>query len=165
MVGYGCLDLDQRIEERAGKSVDSIFNEEGEAIFRQKESHAIEQISSIRNHVVAVGGGAVLDDQNWEALRKIGVTVWLNALPSEIARRLVMKPGEIRGRPLIADIANIEDKQTRFAALNDRVESLVGQRRQRYSQADIAVEDAYSTPEAAALRVKELLEESGFFSK
>lgn len=164
MIGYGCLDIDEGIVSSSGKTIEQLFREDGESVFRQFESAAIRELKSLRNHVIAVGGGAVLDDENWAQISHLGTTVWLNAPPSEVARRLVMKPGEIRGRPLLADIANIEDKQMRFVALHDRVEALVGQRRQRYSQADVVVEDAYSTPESAALKIKELLIELGHIS-
>ncbi len=165
LIGFGIIDVDEWIQKRAGKPIERIFAEEGESAFRQQETAAIQEIAKIRNHVVSVGGGAVLDDTNWEILRGMGATVWLNTPPSEVARRLVMKPDEIRRRPLLADVVNIEDKQQRFRALHDRVEALVGQRRQRYGQARLVMEDAYSTPEAAALRLKELLIESGILRR
>ena len=56
---------DTMIEKSVGMSVPSIFQEQGEVAFRDLESHAILQLSSMEGLIVATGGGVVLRDENW----------------------------------------------------------------------------------------------------
>jgi shikimate kinase len=57
-------DLDQQIELLAGKSISEIFAEEDERGFRTRESAALHEVLSRPAGVVALGGGALLHDQN-----------------------------------------------------------------------------------------------------
>ncbi len=165
IMGFGFLDVDQWIEQKVGKPIHQIFTEEGEASFRRYENEAIHEISGVRNHVVAVGGGAVLDDDNWKIIREMGVSVWLNTPPPEIARRLVMKPDELSRRPLLHDVVNASSKEERFKLLHDRIASLIQHRQQRYQEAQIEVSHSYSTPEAAAKLIKDKLAMSGYLKR
>ena len=81
------LDTDELIEERAGTSVSEIFALEGEAAFREFERRAIERISRESGLVIAVGGGAVLDGRNVEALGRNGVIYYLGVTSDEVLRR------------------------------------------------------------------------------
>ena len=154
MIGYGYLDLDEWIEKKIGKTITKIFDEDGEDSFREIEKDAIHAILAIRNHVISVGGGAVMDDDNWKKLRDLGKVVWLNTPSSEIARRLVMKPDEIDARPLLREAANAPTKEDRFKKLHDLIDEVMRQREQRYGEADIEIVESYSTPQAAATLIK-----------
>ncbi len=165
IMGFGFLDVDQWIEQKLGKPIHQIFAEAGEAAFRRYEHEAIVEISGVRNHVVSVGGGAVLDDDNWKIIKEMGVSVWLNTPPAEIARRLVMKPDELSRRPLLSDVVNASSKDERFKLLHDRIASLIQHRQQRYQEAQIEVSHSYSTPEAAAKLIKDKLAMSGLLNR
>src|ERR1043166_5922564 len=76
LIGYGFVDLDQSIEVQEGLPVHEIFDKKGEGYFRDLERNLIEKLSPIRSHVVAAGGGAVMNDESWELLQRMGITVW-----------------------------------------------------------------------------------------
>jgi shikimate kinase len=75
--GLRFVDLDHEIEAQAGASVNLIFELEGEAAFRARESKLLESISSGRNLLLATGGGAILDSENRAFLRSRGFVVYL----------------------------------------------------------------------------------------
>ena len=154
MIGFGFIDLDEWIERKTGRTITKIFDQDGEEVFREIEKDAIHAILAVKNHVISVGGGAVLDDDNWKKLRDLGKVVWLNTPSSEIASRLVMKPDEINARPLLREAANAPSKEERFKKLHDLVEDVMRQRESRYGEADIEIVESYSTPQAAATLIK-----------
>lgn len=102
-LGWGYLDSDEQVEERTGRTVKQIFEEDGEAAFRKEERAALEAAIAVeRPLVIAVAGGAVMDPANRELLSRSGGTVaWLRARPETLAAR-VAASGQGH-RPLLAD--------------------------------------------------------------
>lgn len=76
------------IAARAGASIASIFANEGEVGFRQREKEACQQITTMRGLVVATGGGIVLDTDNRMLLLSRSFVVCLDATAEVIAQRL-----------------------------------------------------------------------------
>ena len=74
---YRFVDLDLRIEKRAGKTIAELFREQGEAAFRALEREEAGAVSELENVVVAAGGGAFVVPATRELLRKGALTVWL----------------------------------------------------------------------------------------
>ncbi len=72
-------DSDREIEARTGASVALIFDIEGEAGFRRRESKIIDELTLRQNMVLATGGGAVIDAYNRECMKTRGVAVYLCA--------------------------------------------------------------------------------------
>ena len=116
------IDLDERIESVAGRSIPEIFAEEGEAAFRALERAAIadlgtaEPASEVRR-VVATGGGAVVDPRNRWALYRGRTTVWLDGRPEVLAQRLRRSPHVrplVTGRDPIGTIRDLAAKRERF---------------------------------------------------
>ncbi|MGH8927517.1 MAG: shikimate kinase [Acidimicrobiia bacterium] len=91
------LDIDEMVEDRAGRSIADIFTQEGEPGFRRRESDAIELAAQAPGAVIATGGGAVLSPANVALMTGSGKVVWLRAEPAVLAQRL----GDGRGRPLL----------------------------------------------------------------
>jgi shikimate kinase len=95
-LGFDYVDSDDLIERKAGKTILRIFAEDGEPHFRDLETEAIRSLASLDRHVVATGGGCVLRDENWEAMRRAGLVVCLAARPerlswnAHIARAIVL---------------------------------------------------------------------------
>jgi len=87
-MGFGFLDLDERIEAAANKSIDEIFRTEGELSFRSKERQEVQAIGSRDHTVICPGGGAWLDGKNREMLLRSGWCVWLEVSPEEAWRRI-----------------------------------------------------------------------------
>ena len=164
LIGYGFVDLDATIEAREKKSVEAIFASQGEPYFRQLEQELIARLAPVRTHVIALGGGAAMDDESWEILQHMGTTVWINTPPEEIARRLVADDDELKKRPLLAELLGDKDKEQRLKQLTDRVKALIGNRQGRYKQARLVVSDSFSTPETTAQLIKESLVKEGFLT-
>jgi shikimate kinase len=82
------VDLDRAVEERTGRTVQEIFDDEGETGFRLLESQELEAALSGPPAVIATGGGVVLEIQNRQMLRRGATVVWLKARPSHLAERL-----------------------------------------------------------------------------
>jgi shikimate kinase len=80
-------DSDHEIEQRTGVNIPLIFELEGEAGFRRRETATIEELVKLSNVVLATGGGAVLAKQNRELLSQNGTIVYLCAHPEELFHR------------------------------------------------------------------------------
>ncbi len=88
------IDTDTLIEEAQGMPIPQIFAEKGEEYFRNAETDVIKEAGKLSSKIIATGGGAVLRDENKDALRQNARVVFLkrdiNALATD-------------GRPLSAD--------------------------------------------------------------
>ena len=96
--GRPFLDTDEMVERRAGKTIASIFAEDGEEAFRALERASIAEATGSKGAVIALGGGAVLDSGNVACLRAAGELVCLTARPETILDRV----GDVAARPLLA---------------------------------------------------------------
>ena len=101
-LGWAYLDSDEQVEERTGRTVRQIFEEDGEPAFRTEERLALEAaVADDQPRVISVAGGAVLDLANRDLLRRAGTVAWLRADPTTLADRVV-KSGQGH-RPLLGD--------------------------------------------------------------
>ena len=91
------VDSDEEIQRRTGVTIPHIFDVEGEAGFRQRESAAIADLAMRSNIVLATGGGAVLAAQNREILRQNGLVIYLKASVQDLWQRT----RNDRNRPLL----------------------------------------------------------------
>ena len=84
-------DADQEIEMAAGKSINEIFAENGEAYFRDGERRVIARLLDGGCKVLATGGGAFMNSETQERIGASGISVWLKAdldlLMSRVSRR------------------------------------------------------------------------------
>jgi 3-dehydroquinate synthase len=97
-LGTRALDLDDRVEALAGRSIPEIFVERGEGAFRALEKEALKTLPSDVG-VVSLGGGTVVDDETRQTLLREGIVVTLTAEPAVLAGRV----GKGEGRPLLGD--------------------------------------------------------------
>ena len=67
------VDTDALVEQTAGKTIPTLFAQEGEAAFRDRETAAARQAAALDNTVIATGGGIVLRPENMEALAATGM--------------------------------------------------------------------------------------------
>lgn len=85
------LDADQEIEMAAGRSVTEIFEEFGEAAFRDGERRVFKRLVQSGPCILATGGGAFLDDEIRRLLNEHCVSVWLNASLDTLVERTSRK--------------------------------------------------------------------------
>lgn len=101
--GVPFRDTDHLIEERAGKSVSDIFIEDGEPAFRELERQTVAEALRSFPGVLALGGGAIIDEGTQDLLRDRTVG-WLRVGINDASRRVglnVSRPllvGNVRGR-------------------------------------------------------------------
>src|ERR1039458_30229 len=94
------IDLDERIVQHAGMSIREIFARHGEPTFRQMETERLLEVVQLQNHVISLGGGVVLAEQNRRATNSAGHTlVYLRADPEVLHRRIVADPATTAQRP------------------------------------------------------------------
>lgn len=139
------VDLDHEIEVRTGAAVGLIFEFEGEAGFRRRESALLAELAARNGIVLATGGGAVLDAGNRRLLRERGYVVWLDASVDAQLARLARD----RQRPLL----QASDRR-------ERLERLAAQRNALYAEtADLRLDSAgVGNSQAAAHDLLDLLE-------
>jgi shikimate kinase len=139
-----CIDLDAAVEERTGASVATIFEIEGEAGFRRRESELLVELSRQNGIVLATGGGAVLVPENRVPLRERGFVVWLQTSIEQQLQRLVRD----RQRPLL-DVPDRRERLEQLACVRDPV----------YRElADLVVGSTDESCQHAAARIASLLE-------
>lgn len=96
-LGRSFVDSDHEIEARTGVSISVVFEIEGEAGFRKRETEALERLTAMDQLVLATGGGAVLAAGNRELLRSRGCVLYLHGQP----RDLWLRTRHDRTRPLL----------------------------------------------------------------
>ena len=97
-LGRSFVELDSLIEQKAGKSIPDVFQQDGEIAFRELEIEVTKEISKDKNLVIACGGGIVLNRINIERLRQQSRVVYLTASPGVILKRIASEEGQ---RPLL----------------------------------------------------------------
>ena len=108
-IGFELIDSDAEIEKRAGKTIASIFEAQGEPAFRAMERRFIEAEHPEARVVVSCGGGLVVQPGMLELLRARGVVVCLHASLETILARTARH----RTRPLL----NVADPEAQIRAL------------------------------------------------
>ena len=110
--GYKFIDSDKEIENIAGKTINKIFEEEGEEGFRQRERDFLIRLCDTSDKIIlSTGGGMPCYKGNDELLKKAGLTIYLSAKPETIYNRVKNDTT----RPLL----NVEDKLGRIKELLD----------------------------------------------
>ena len=162
-IGMGFIDLDEWIEERHEKSIADIFEDEGEQAFRLIEHQAVKQVLAVRNHVISLGGGTVMNDKNWDLINKSGVTVWIQGSPVQVAKRLSNNLEALDQRPLLSRFVEIKDDKERFEKVKGEVENMLSVRSKRYGECDFQIDLSHAAVDSSVKQVKELLRGSGVF--
>jgi shikimate kinase len=139
-IGFEFVDADRELERRAGTSVSNIFELEGEAGFRERERHLLQDLTQRPHIVLATGGGAVLREDNRRLLRSRGLVIYLLATADEIARRT----RDDASRPLL-----------QVGERRSRIDELLAQRDPLYRQtAHLTVRSAASNPRRLVSRLR-----------
>lgn len=96
-LGREFVDSDWYIESQTGADIPWIFDKEGEAGFRQRETRAIDELTQQKKIVLATGGGAVMCAENRDYLNQRGIVVYLNA-PVDVQ---MIRTAKDKSRPLL----------------------------------------------------------------
>ena len=120
------FDSDHEIEMAAGESIEEIFANRGERVFRDGERRVIARLLAQPVHVLATGGGAFMDEMTRAVIERRGVSLWLRAdldvLVSRVSRRSdrpLLKVGD--ARMVLGEL--IEQRYPVYAEANVMIES------------------------------------------
>ncbi|MDO8464153.1 MAG: shikimate kinase [Gallionella sp.] len=133
------VDSDEEVQKRTGVTIPHIFDIEGEAGFRQRESAVINDLLGCDSMVLATGGGAVLTEQNRAMLQHNGIVIYLKANVHDLWQRTKHD----RNRPLL---------QT--ADPHTKLKDLLQQRDPLYQQvADIVIQSGKQSAHSLMLHL------------
>lgn len=119
---FAFLDTDELVETRAGKSISTIFAQEGEPAFRKMEETIVGELATRKRTVISTGGGVAAVPANIASLREHALVVCLWASPEKIWER-------VRGqshRPLLREADPLA-----------KIRQLLTAREPFYKQADV----------------------------
>ncbi len=139
-LAWQATDADDWVESEAGKSITEIFQESGEAGFRDLETQAVQTLTSGKRQILAMGGGVILREENRQLLAQRCHTIWLTASPEVIAQRLARDATTKSRRPSLTGKSSLEE-----------IEEVLNARLPLYKQcADVTIETEGKSPEAVA---------------
>lgn len=122
-------DLDKYIEQKYKMSVNSLFFQFDENIFRNLETKSLEEISSKKSFICSLGGGTPCFNNNLKIIKNSGTSIYLKLDAKTLTNRLINSKTK---RPLIT---NLNEEELLY-----KVEKMLKERESFYSQADIIVE-------------------------
>lgn len=128
-LGWPHLDTDEEIVRLGGSTISEIFATRGEAAFRAEEARVVAAATTSDGPlVVSVGGGAVLDPDNRQRMKRAGVVVWLRAEAATLAAQVGSGAGRplLGGDPLAAIGRLIAERRDLYAAAADVVVDVDG---------------------------------------
>jgi shikimate kinase len=128
-LGWHFLDADHFLEQREKTTIGALFQEHGEAHFRQVEANALRELPSMERLIIATGGGAPCFHDNINWMKNNGIVVYLKAETPVLVQRLKR---EVAHRPILA--GKNED------TLHEFIETRMLDRAAFYEQAHIICE-------------------------
>ena len=131
-IGYDFVDVDRRIEQVEGRSINEIFTEKGERYFRDLERTVLMKVCTLPRTVISLGGGTMTVPENLEVVLATGLVVYLKITPEQLFHRLRHRSD----RPLLrtADGSQLADEE-----LKARIQLLYEAREPLYARAEIVV--------------------------
>ncbi len=111
MLWWNWIDADSHLERQAGRTIREIFETDGEQGFRDLESRVVADLSLYSQLVIALGGGAVLRQENRSRIKASGKCVWLKASPELLWSRIQADPPTTARRPNLTAQGGIEEVQ------------------------------------------------------
>jgi shikimate kinase len=136
------VDTDRLVERAEGRSIEAIFATDGEAYFRAAERRAIDEALGVGGAVIATGGGAIVDPQNFAALHSAAPIVCLTARAEILAARA----RAMGNRPLLAG----RDPRP-------QIDRLLAERAPAYARADLIIDTSDRTVDEVVDQIVEYL--------
>ena len=132
IINFNFLDTDALIEKKTGKSINNIFDNFGEAYFRELEEKYISKILLKKNYVISLGGGVMDNIKLRNIIKKKSLNIYLYVNNNILLKRLETS----KKRPLIK---NADIKKT--------LDQLMKKRAQYYKNADLEIKNCQTIKE------------------
>ena len=142
MINYAFVDTDDVIEKASKQSISSIFEKDGEKVFRDIEKKVLKEISQHHSLVIATGGGLVTLPENWGILHQ-GIVIWLDL---DLKRSIKRLESDKKKRPLLIG----DDLAENFSQIYES-------RKPIYLESDLRIEVEDQSPYEVATMVAEHL--------
>lgn len=142
MINYAFVDTDDVIEKASKQSISSIFEKDGEKVFRDVEKKVLKEISQHHSLVIATGGGLVTLPENWGILHQ-GIVIWLDL---DLKRSIKRLESDQKKRPLLIG----DDLDVNFSQIYES-------RKPIYLESDLRIEVEDQSPYEVATMVAEHL--------
>ena len=142
------VDTDLLIEERQGRTIEAIFEQDGEPHFRRIESEVLAGLAPEPPAVISIGGGAVASEYNRKRLKALGTVVWLRAAPEELHRRIAADHKSAASRPPLSTTDALTEVRTLLAERSRWYEAL----------ADVEIDTTGKSPVEVAQMILRQLE-------
>lgn len=134
------IDLDEHIQQAAGKSISDIVAQHGWNYFRDLEHISVKVISEYKNHIIATGGGTLIYYRNYDLLKPNSILILLTCSPTIIRERI----SESKNRPSISENKNFIDE----------IEDIWNKRKDRYLKiADYQIETDHKSIDESVLEI------------
>jgi shikimate kinase len=136
------VDSDELIVAAAGKSIREIFESAGEDHFRDLETQAVRQACGLKDHVISLGGGAILREENRLVVKNSGLKrIYLRCDPQILLQRIQSDPQTNSNRPAL----------THFGGSVEEIRNLLAIREPLYREVMTAELDVSNLAPAEAL--------------
>ena len=142
MINYAFVDTDDVIEKASKQSISSIFEKDGEKVFRDVEKKVLKEISQHHSLVIATGGGLVTLPENWGILHQ-GIVIWLDL---DLKRSIKRLESDQKKRPLLIG----DDLAENFSQIYES-------RKPIYLESDLRIEVEDQSPDEVATMIAEHL--------
>ena len=139
---YNFIDVDKIIEIDAGKTIKKIFEEDGEQYFRDLEEKITINILELKETIVSLGGGAIINKNIRGSIKKNSYNIYLNVNIDILTKRLQNS----KTRPLIYK------KNLKKELIN-----LIGNREKFYRKADLVVKNEKNIIETTENIIKKII--------
>ncbi len=137
------FDCDQEIEKQTNCSIPEIFKYEGEQKFREYEQQIINELAgNLQPAVIALGGGALMQEQNLQTVKKYGQLIYLKSHPDLIWQRVRLN----RNRPLLISGRQVLSKEE----FDQKISGLMAEREKGYLAADLIIDCGRKKPDEIA---------------
>ena len=139
---YNFIDVDKMIEIEAKKTIKKIFEEDGEEYFRDLEEKITINILEQKKTIVSLGGGAVINKQIRDSIKKNSYNIYLNVDVDILTKRLQYS----KSRPIIYK-----------KNLKKELNNLISIREQFYRKADLIVKNEKNVIETTKNIIKKII--------
>jgi shikimate kinase len=142
-LAWPLVDTDALIQDRLGQTIDQFVAARGWDAFRDAETAVVKDVVASDQQVISLGGGAILREENRQALKSAGKLIYLRADPATIWSRLQSDPSSAAQRPNLTGQGGLEE-----------ITRLLAERRPIYDQsADFAISTDLFSPDEIAGRI------------
>ncbi|MDO8536556.1 MAG: shikimate kinase [Candidatus Omnitrophota bacterium] len=139
------VSTDDMIEKKEKCTINEIFTKKGEDYFRSVETGVVRDACAMENVIIDLGGGAVIRDENWDSIKRSGLSICLTADEDTIMERTK----KYKHRPLL----NVEDPK-------QKIRNLMSKRSHLYAKADHCIDTGKLTVKQAVEKIIGIVERS-----